>query len=325
MKVVVTGAGGFIGHHLVRFLKQQGHYVRGVDVKYPEFEASLADEFQIADLSSLSAALKATAGMQRVYALAADMGGMGYLSANQALMFYTNSQIDLNTIEAARRNGCERLFFSSSACVYPDSLQHETDVTGLKESLALPAGPPDAYGWAKFMTERLCLVYAQDYALETRIARFHNIYGPLGTWQGGREKAPAALCRKVAEAALHGHSEIEIWGDGMQTRSFCYIDDCLEGIDRLMNSDYTQPLNIGQDELISINDLAALVSSVAGHPIELRHVPGPQGVRGRNSDNTLIRETLGWAPSISLRQGMARSYEWIQAQVSSARGLSVGR
>lgn len=316
MKVLITGAGGFIGHHLALFLKKQGHYVRGVDLKEPAFEASPCDEFHRLDLMDLNACLKMTEGIERVYALAADMGGMGYLASNQALMFYRNSQIDLNTLEASRINGCKRLFYSSSACIYPEFLQEQTEITGLPESLALPAAPADAYGWAKFMTERLCLVYAQDYSLETRIARFHNIYGPLGTWQGGREKAPAALCRKAAEAVMNGSKHIEIWGDGLQTRSFCYIDDCLEGIDRLMNSDYTQPLNIGQDELISINDLAGMVASIAGHPIEIRHVDGPQGVRGRNSDNTTIKQVLGWAPSISLRQGMTQTYEWIHAQVA---------
>lgn len=322
MRILITGAGGFIGHHLAHFLKKQGHFVRGVDLKHPEFEASPCDEFHIMDLIDFDACLKATEGIERVYALAADMGGMGYLSAHQALMFYRNSQIDLNTLESARRNGCKRIFYSSSACVYPDFLQHGTDTSGLPESLAVPAAPPDAYGWAKLMTERLCLVYAQDYPIETRIARFHNIYGPLGTWQNGREKAPAAICRKVAEAVISGAQEIEIWGDGAQTRTFCYIDDCLEGIERLMNSDHVEPINIGQDELISINELAALVASIAGRKLSLRHIPGPQGVRGRNSDNTLVKELFDWAPSISLREGLTKTYEWIQGQVLATRGLS---
>ena len=318
--VVVTGAGGFIGHHLVRYLKERGYRVRGVDLKYPEYEPTAADEFQLLDLRRWPDCLEATRGANEVYALAADMGGMGFISSHHAEILHNNVLISTHMLEAARRNGAKRYLYTSSACVYPEYRQTDTNVVPLKEEDAYPAAPQDAYGWEKLVSERLCLHYRDEYELETRVVRFHNIFGPLGTWQGGREKAPAAMCRKVALAKLTGNSEIEIWGDGEQTRSFCYIDDCVEGIHRLMTSDFGEPLNLGQDTLVSINQLADMVATIAGVSIVKKHVPGPQGVRGRNSDNRRLREVLGWEPTISLETGLARTYEWIERQVYAAQG-----
>jgi nucleoside-diphosphate-sugar epimerase len=255
--------------------------------------------------------------MDEVYALAADMGGMGFISSHHAQILHNNSLINIHTLDAARENGVKRYLYTSSACIYPEHKQLETNVTPLKEEDAYPAAPQDAYGWEKLVTERLCLHYREDYGMETRIVRFHNIFGPLGTWDGGREKAPAAMCRKIAVAKLAGNHEIEIWGDGEQTRSFCYIDDCVIGIYKLMQSDYSQPLNLGQDRLISINDLADMVAAAAGIRIVKKHVSGPQGVRGRNSDNSRLREVLGWEPEISLEKGLALTYAWIEKQVLS--------
>jgi nucleoside-diphosphate-sugar epimerase len=314
-RVLVTGAGGFIGHHLVSYLKKQGHWVRGADIKRPEYAPTAADDFQLLDLRRWENCLAATQDIDDVYALAADMGGMGFISGHHALILHNNSLIDIHTLDAARENGVRRFLYTSTACVYPEYRQTDANVTPLKESDAYPAQPQDAYGWEKLVTERLCEHYRQDYGLETRIVRFHNIFGPLGTWDGGREKAPAAMCRKVAYAKLTGKHEIEIWGDGEQTRSFCYIDDCVEGIHRLMQSGFSDPLNLGQDRLISINDLARLVARIAGIEVALKHVPGPIGVRGRNSDNSLLRKTLGWEPSISLEDGLAATYGWIEEQV----------
>lgn len=313
-KVVVTGAGGFIGHHLVTRLKQEGYWVRGVDLKLPEFTPIDADQFEILDLRRSDHALQAMRGADQVYALAADMGGMGYISAHHAEILHNNALINLQSIEAARIHGVGRYLYSSSACIYPEYLQMDADVDGLKEGDAFPAQPQDAYGWEKLVSELLCHYYTQDYGLETRTVRFHNIYGPNGTWDGGREKAPAALCRKVAQTTDGG--TIEIWGDGGQTRSFCYIDDCVEGILRLMQSDYPDPLNLGRDEMVSIDELAQLVISVSGkRDIRLEHVAGPQGVRGRNSDNSLLRETLGWEPATTLVEGLEPTYRWIEKQV----------
>jgi GDP-D-mannose 3',5'-epimerase len=314
-KIVVTGAGGFIGHHLVSYLKGQGYWVRGVDLKYPEFSHTDADEFLLLDLRQWENCLQVTYGADEVYALAADMGGMGFISSHHAQILHNNALINLHTLEAARTNGVRRYLYTSSACVYPEYKQMETNVTPLREEDAYPAQPQDAYGWEKLITERLCLHYGEEYGIETRIVRFHNIFGPLGTWEGGREKAPAALCRKVALAKLSGNPEVEIWGDGEQTRSFCYIDDCVTGLYKLMWSDYCQPLNLGQDRLVTINQLADMVTEIAGIGIIKKHVPGPQGVRGRNSDNTRLREVLGWEPEISLEEGLARTYAWIEAQV----------
>jgi GDP-D-mannose 3', 5'-epimerase len=314
-KVLVTGAGGFIGHHLVAFLKSRGYWVRGVDVKRPEFSPSDADEFMLLDLRRWPACLEATAGIEEVYALAADMGGMGFISSHHAEILHNNLLISTHTIAAAREQGVKRYLYTSSACVYPEYRQTTTDVTPLREEDAYPAAPQDAYGWEKLVTERLCMHYQEEYGLETRTVRFHNIFGPLGTWEGGREKAPAAMCRKVAFAKLTGDRVVEIWGDGEQTRSFCYIDDCVEGIYRLMRSEYTEPLNLGQDRLISINELADMVAAAGAVSIVKKHVEGPQGVRGRNSDNTRLRAVLGWEPRISLEEGIARTYDWIEARV----------
>jgi nucleoside-diphosphate-sugar epimerase len=316
-KVLVTGAGGFIGHHLVTFLKRRGYWVRGVDIKRPEFAPTEADEFELLDLRDWANCLQATRDVEEVYALAADMGGMGFISSHHSQILHNNILINTHTLDAARINGVERYLFTSSACVYPEYLQEEADVTPLKEEDAYPADPQDAYGWEKLTTERLCTRYREDFGIETRIVRFHNIYGPLGTWDGGREKVPAAFCRKVAVAKLTGTHEIEIWGDGKQTRSFCYIDDCLTGIYKLMQSDYHEPLNLGRDRMVTINQLADIVADIAGIEIVKKHVSGPQGVRGRNSDNTRLQEVLGWAPEIPLEEGLVDTYAWIEEQVKA--------
>lgn len=317
-RILVTGAGGFIGHHLVKELKRQGHWVRGVDIKEPEFEPSAADEFLLLDLRGAEAAQQACAGVQDVYALAADMGGMGFISSHHALILHNNILISTNTIEAARLAGVERYLYSSSACVYPEYLQTEADVVPLREDQAYPAAPQDAYGWEKLITERLAMHYRDDYGLDVRIVRFHNIYGPLGTWDGGREKAPAALSRKIALARFSGSHEIEMWGDGEQTRTFCYIDDCVLGLQKIMDSGYQEPLNLGRDEMVSINELADIISRVSGVEVAVKHIDGPQGVRGRNSDNSLCREVLGWEPQIDLYEGLSRTYPWIEEQTRAS-------
>ncbi|MFP5264532.1 MAG: NAD-dependent epimerase/dehydratase family protein [Blastocatellia bacterium] len=323
-RVLVTGAGGFIGHHLVTFLKGEGYWVRGVDIKRPEYSAVDADEFELLDLRRWENCLRATRGVDEVYALAADMGGMGFISAHHAEILHNNSLINIHTLDAARENGVSRYLYTSSACIYPEFLQTEANVKPLKEEDAYPAMPQDAYGWEKLVSERLCMHYREEYGIETRVVRFHNIFGPLGTWDGGREKAPAAMCRKVAVAKLTGNPEIEIWGDGEQTRSFCYIDDCVAGIYKLMRSDYHDPLNLGQDRMVTINELADMVAEAAGVRIDKKHVEGPQGVRGRNSDNTRLREVLGWEPEISLEEGLARTYSWVEGQVRQAALLPAG-
>jgi nucleoside-diphosphate-sugar epimerase len=319
--VLVTGAGGFIGYHLVNYLKDKGYWVRGVDIKYPEFGEISADEFELLDLRRWPNCLQATRDVDEVYALAADMGGMGFISSHHSQIFHNNVLINTHTLDAARVNGVQRYFYSSSACVYPEYLQTEAEVTPLKEEDVYPAQPQDAYGWEKLITERLCTHYYEDYGIETRVARFHNIYGPQGTWDGGREKVPAAFCRKVAIAKLTGNPEMEIWGDGEQTRSFCYIDDLLEGVYRLMQSDHHEPINIGRDRMVTINELADIVAEIAGVEIVKKHVEGPQGVRGRNSDNSRLREVLNWEPQIPLEESLTETYAWIEEQVKETYDL----
>jgi nucleoside-diphosphate-sugar epimerase len=316
-KVLVTGAGGFIGHHLVKRLKKEGYWVRGVDLKYPEYEPSAADEFEILDLRRWDNCLQATRGIEEMYGLAADMGGMGFISKFHAQILHNNILINTHSLEAARINGIQRYLFSSSACIYPEFKQTDVHSPALKEEDAYPAQPQDAYGWEKLVTERLCFHYREQFGIQTHVVRFHNMFGPLGKWEGGREKAPAALSRKVAVAKLKGEKSIEIWGDGEQTRTFCYVDDCVEGVRRLMDSDFTGPVNLGQDRLVSINQLADMIMQIAGVKLEKKHVPGALGVRGRNSDNTLVRKMLGWEPKVSLEEGLARTYTWIEGLVKA--------
>ena len=321
-RALVTGAGGFIGHHLVRHLRARGYLVRGADLVAPAFGASDADEFALLDLRHPADCLAAARGADEFYHLAANMGGMGFIEFNKARIAHDNVLIDANMLEAARTTGVERFFYASSACVYPPSRLRSPDAAPLREEDAYPADPVDGYGWEKLYAERLCRHYREDHGLETRVARFHSMYGPLGTYDGGREKAPAALCRKVALADDGG--TLEIWGDGEQTRTYCYVDDCVEGIHRLMRSDHHEPINLGSDVLISIAELARMVARIAGKRLELRHVAGPEGVRGRGSDNARARAVLGWQPTVSLEEGLRRTYAWIAGEVGRRPGRAAG-
>jgi GDP-D-mannose 3',5'-epimerase len=313
-RALVTGAGGFIGHHMVKYLKAAGYWVRGADIQEPAYETARADDFMLLDLRERDNCDAVTRDVDEVYQLAADMGGIGYITAFHADVARNNVLINANMLDAAWRNGASRYFFASSACIYPMYRQTDPDVVPLKEEDAHPADPEEGYGWEKLYAEKLCQYYAEEGKIPTRVARFHNIYGPLGTYEGGREKAPAAICRKVALA--DDGDEIEVWGDGQQTRSFTYVDDCVDGIHRIMQSKHPHPLNLGTDELISVDGLVDLVSRIAGKTLIKRHDPSmPQGVRGRNSDNSRLRQVLGWEPEVRLEDGLRETYSWIEDRV----------
>ena len=315
-KILVCGAGGFIGGHLVKRLKEEGSYVRGVDIKTHEYVKSPADDFIIGDLRDPRLVEKVIdKPFDEVYQLAADMGGAGFVFSgeNDADIMHNSAMINLNVVEASVKAKVKKIFYSSSACMYPERNQMDPDNPNCKEDSAYPADPDSEYGWEKLFSERFYLSANRNYGIDIRIARFHNIFGPEGSWEDGREKAPAAFCRKVAEIPDGG--EMEMWGDGEQTRSFLYIDECLEGVKRLMKSDFRGPVNIGSDEMVSINQLAEMAMDIAGKKQNIKHIPGPLGVRGRNSDNNLIQEKLGWRPNWSLRKGMEITYKWITKQV----------
>jgi len=320
-RILVTGAGGFIGSHLVKRLKKEGFWVRGVDLKYPVFGETAADDFVIGDLRDQVVCRNITDDIRfdEVYQLAADMGGAGYIFTGEhdADIMHNSATINLNMLERCRITGVKKIFYSSSACIYPRYNQEDPDNPKCSENSAYPAQPDSEYGWEKLFSERLYLAYRNNYGMQVRIARFHNIFGPEGAWNDGREKAPAAICRKVAEA--FGGGELEIWGDGKQTRSFLYIDECLEGVRRLVASDFIGPVNIGSEEMVTINQLAEMVMDIAGKKLKIKNVKGPQGVRGRKSDNRLIKEKLGWAPSYPLKKGLEKTYVWIKEQVERAR------
>lgn len=317
-KILVTGAGGFIGHHLVKYLKDKGFWVRGVDIRYPEYESNKADEFELLDLRKWENCIQAVRDVNEVYNLAANMGGIGFISEVGADVMFDNVLINAYIAKSCAENKVKRLFFSSSACIYPTYRQKMPEVVPLKEEDAYPADPDNFYGWEKIYTEKMLEAFHKDYNLDVRIARFHNTYGPEGTYKGGREKAPAALCRKVAEASDPG--EIEIWGDGKQTRSFYYIDDCVEGVIKLMNSDYDKPLNIGSDRLVTIDELADIIIKISEKKITKKYnLSAPQGVRGRNADLTLLKKILDWQPKVSLEEGLRYTYTWINKQISKAQ------
>jgi len=320
-KILVCGAGGFIGGHLVKRLKAEGLWVRGADIKRHEYAEPPADEFLLGDLCDQTVARAAVDGIDEVYQLAADMGGAGYIfkGEHDAAVMHNSATINLNILEYGYRAGIRKFFYSSSACIYPAYNQTDPDNPKCSEDSAYPAAPDSEYGWEKLFSERLYLSYMRNNGIEVRVARFHNIFGPEGTWAGGKEKAPAAICRKVAEAGENG--QIEIWGDGRQTRSFLYIDECLEGVRRLMESGFTGPVNIGSEEMVTINRLAELAMKIAGRKLSIRHIEGPLGVRGRNSDNRLIAEKLGWKPSRSLREGLEKTYAWIAAQLAARENV----
>lgn len=319
-KALVCGAGGFVGSHLVRRLRREGFWVRGVDLKYPRFSETEADDFIIGDLRDFDVAREAIdCRFEEVYQLAADMGGAGYIftGENDADVMHNSAQINLNVLEACHRRNSKRIFYSSSACIYPEYRQLDSNNPGLAESDAYPAAPDSEYGWEKLFSERLYLSYARNHGFQVRIARYHNIFGPEGAWNDGKEKSPAAICRKVAMASDGG--DVEIWGDGEQTRSFLFVDECLEGTLRMMRSDCSGPINIGSNEMVSINRLVQMAASIAGKQITVSHIPGPLGVRGRNSDNKLIVEKLGWQPTQPLVDGLKKTYKWIESQVQVAR------
>jgi GDP-D-mannose 3',5'-epimerase len=320
-KVCIGGGAGFIGSHLGKRLKDEGYYVVVADWVTNKFMKNdeFCHEFKLLDLRDLSSAVEACKGCEHIYNLAADMGGMGFIQSNQSVLFYNNTMISSNMIEAARRVGVKRFFYASSACVYNESLQLDPNNPGLEESMAWPARPQDTYGLEKLYAEEMAIVYAKDFGFESRVARFHNIYGPRGTWKGGREKSPAAFCRKAYCSA----SDFEMWGDGKQTRSYTFIDDCVEGIIRLMRSDCKIPLNLGTEEMVTMNDFAKLTMKFNGKELPLRHIDGPEGVRGRNSDNKLIRKHLNWEPSVKLADGIARTNKWIGKQIEIDRKAGI--
>ena len=312
-KALVCGAGGFIGSHLVKRLKKEGYFVRGVDLKYPEFSKTEADEFIKGDLRNLSIVDVCVSGVDEVYQLAADMGGADYIftGENDSDVMHNSAMINLNIVDSMKRHGVKKVFYSSSACMYPEDVQMEIDVPALKEDMAYPGNPDSEYGWEKLFSERLFLAYARNEGFDVKIGRFHNVFGPEGTYEGGREKAPAALCRKI----IKSNGEIEVYGDGKQTRSFLYIDECLDGVRRLMESDLNEPFNIGSDEVISINDFAQMIIDISGKQISIKNVDVQQvGVRGRNSDNTMIKEKLGWSPMQPLKVGIEKTYKWIRSR-----------
>jgi len=320
LRICIGGGAGFIGSHMARFLKSQGHYVVCADwcpSQYWKVE-EFCDEFMNIDLRTMENCLKASKDCDWVINLAADMGGMGFIQSNHSVIMFNNTSISINMLEAARQNKVKKFFFASSACVYPEHIQEKTDVPGLVESTAWPAAPQDAYGLEKLYAEEMAIHYGKEFEIQTYVARFHNVYGHRATWKGGREKAPAAFCRKVAAAEAKGDT-IEMWGDGKQTRSFCFIDDCIEGILRLMNSDCHIPINLGSDEMISMNEMMQMIMDYEKKDITIKHIAGPEGVRGRNSDNKLIKEKLGWAPTITAKDGLNRLYTWIDAEIKRER------
>jgi GDP-D-mannose 3',5'-epimerase len=314
-KILVCGAGGFIGGHLVKRLRKEGYWVRGVDLKHNEYGKSDANEFIVGDLRDFNLCREVLKGIDEVYQLAADMGGAGYIftGENDAAVMHNSATINLNVAELSHQLGIKKIFYSSSACMYPAYNQMDPDNPKCSEESAYPAAPDSEYGWEKLFSERLYLAYNRNHNMQVRIARFHNIYGPEGTYRGGKEKAPAALCRKVSESENTGF--IEVWGDGKQTRSFLYIDDCVEGVRMLMDSEFTGPFNVGSEEMVSINELAAIIFKISGKDLRVKNIKGPEGVRGRNSDNALIEKNLGWKPKYDLRKGLEKTYGWIDKQV----------
>lgn len=317
LRVCIGGGAGFIGSHIAKRLREEGAYVICADWKVNEFmkPEEFCDEFHLVDLRLLENCLNVTKGCHHVYNLAADMGGMGFIVSNQSVLLYNNTMISFNVLEAARQNGAKRYFYSSTACVYNEALQTDPNNPGLREDMAWPARPQDTYGLEKLYAEEMAIAYAKDFPIKTRIARYHNVYGPRGTWKGGREKVPAAFCRKAAVST----EEFEVWGDGLQTRSFMFIDDCVEGSIRIMLSNCHEPLNLGTDEMIDMNQLATFSMGLANKNLPIKHIPGPQGVRGRNSDNTMIKDRLGWAPSISIFDGLKPTFSWIQGEIEAEK------